>query len=59
MSESDEEPVAEAVTTTSPMRRWAFRLFVALVLYALLGFFGLPALIKWQLPKQASMPVTF
>ncbi len=54
MSESDEEPVAETVKKTSPLRRWAIRLAVALVLYALLGFFGLPALIKWQLPKQAS-----
>lgn len=54
MSESDEEPVAETIVKASPLRRWALRLAIVLVLYALLGFFGLPALIKWQLPKQAS-----
>jgi len=34
-------------------RIWLIRGVVALALYALLGFFGVPALIKWQLPKQA------
>lgn len=35
-------------------RSWAVRLAIGLAVYALVGFFGLPALVKWQLPKQAS-----
>lgn len=35
-------------------RIWLIRALVVLVVYAVLGFFGVPALIKWQLPKQAS-----
>jgi len=35
-------------------RIWLIRALAVLVVYALLGFFGIPALIKWQLPKQAS-----
>ncbi|TVT49605.1 MAG: DUF748 domain-containing protein [Denitromonas halophila] len=38
----------------SRVRTWALRIAIALVVYALVGFFGLPALVKWQLPKLAS-----
>ncbi|WP_227814508.1 DUF748 domain-containing protein [Nitrogeniibacter aestuarii] len=39
-----------------PLRRWVWlrRLVLATALYALFGFVLLPALIEWQLPKQAS-----
>jgi len=39
-----------------PARRWIWfrRLVLATALYALFGFVLLPALIEWQLPKQAS-----
>jgi uncharacterized protein involved in outer membrane biogenesis len=50
MSEYQRPPEAQ------PDRRriWLIRALVALVVYALIGFLGVPALIKWQLPKQAS-----
>ena len=50
MSEYHTPPEAQ------PDRRriWLIRALVALVAYALIGFLGVPALIKWQLPKQAS-----
>ncbi len=35
-------------------RTWLVRGLVALVCYALFGFFAVPALINWQLPPQAS-----
>ncbi|TVT76700.1 MAG: DUF748 domain-containing protein [Denitromonas halophila] len=38
----------------SRVKTWALRIAIALVVYALVGFFGLPALVKWQLPKLAS-----
>ena len=50
MSETTEAPVVKR----SAFKRWAQRLVIATVLYALAGFFGVPALIEWQLPKQAS-----
>ena len=33
--------------------RWAVRIAIGLAVYAVLGFFALPALVKWQLPVQA------
>ena len=38
----------------SKVRPWAVRIVIGVAVYALVGFFGLPALVKWQLPKQAS-----
>lgn len=47
---------SEAPTTNrkSRIQLWALRIVIALAVYALAGFFGLPALVKWQLPKLAS-----
>ncbi|QID17893.1 DUF748 domain-containing protein [Nitrogeniibacter mangrovi] len=36
------------------IRRWLWRVAIALGIYAALGFLALPALIEWQLPRQAS-----
>ncbi|MCB1959357.1 MAG: DUF748 domain-containing protein [Rhodocyclaceae bacterium] len=53
-AEAEEQaPVEEAPVSASSIKRWALGLALGLALYALGGFYGLPALLKWQLPVQA------
>jgi uncharacterized protein involved in outer membrane biogenesis len=49
-----EHPTPEDRPRPDRRKTWAVRALVAVAAYALIGFFGLPALIEWQLPKQAS-----
>ena len=44
--------IAKLRKPTTPRERWARRGLVAVVLYTVIGFFALPALIKWQMVKQ-------
>ncbi|KAA3649285.1 MAG: DUF748 domain-containing protein [Proteobacteria bacterium] len=49
MSASDTQEKDWKITA----RRWVIGVAAGVALYALLGFFALPALVKWQLPVQA------
>ena len=46
------EAESPAAASPSALKRWVLGVAVGLLAYTLGGFYGVPALLKWQLPKQ-------
>lgn len=44
--------IQPATNTTPPRSQWSKRCLIGLLIYTIVGFFVLPAILKWQLRKQ-------